>query len=194
MEFPSNNIKKAKQLDLKGQFHAADKIDSQLIKTAQNYGVGGYIMDPNNIGGSLNTYLGGQAGRGNYGLNPYQGSYIDPTGNTPKTPDEFFYTAGDTRTISTLDADQRQNLLDQQNRKILEQGTRTLGGFPEFRKAKNLYDLAIRSGDPTKMQEFYNDLATLIKTSGTNIAAILPALGISPSQMGLITTELAKIP
>lgn len=194
MEFPSNNIKKAKQLDLKGQFHAADKIDSQLIKTAQYYGVGGYIMDPNNIGGSLNTYLGGQAGRGNYGLNPYQGSYIDPTGNTPKTPDEFFYTAGDTRTISTLDADQRQNLLDQQNRKILEQGTRTLGGFPEFRKAKNLYDLAIRSGDPTKMQEFYNDLATLIKTSGTNIAAILPALGISPSQMGLITTELAKIP
>lgn len=194
MEFPSNNIKKAKQLDLKGQFHAADKIDSQLIKTAQNYGVGGYIMDPNNIGGSLNTYLGGQAGRGNYGLNPYQGSYIDPTGNTPKTPDEFFYTAGDTRTISTLDADQRQNLLDLQNRKILEQGTRTLGGFPEFRKAKNLYDLAIRSGDPTKMQEFYNDLATLIKTSGTNIAAILPALGISPSQMGLITTELAKIP
>jgi hypothetical protein len=194
MEFPSNNIKKAKQLDLKGQFHAADKIDSQLIKTAQNYGVGGYIMDPNNIGGSLNTYLGGQAGRGNYGLNPYQGSYIDPTGNTPKTPDEFFYTAGDTRTLYNLDADQRQNLLDQQNRKILEQGTRTLGGFPEFRKAKNLYDLAIRSGDPTKMQEFYNDLATLIKTSGTNIAAILPALGISPSQMGLITTELAKIP
>ena len=194
MEFPSNNIKKAKQLDLKGQFHAADKIDSQLIKTAQNYGVGGYIMDPNNIGGSLNTYLGGQAGRGNLGLNPYQGSYIDPTGNTPKTPDEFFYTEQDPRTISTLDADQRQNLLDQQNRKILEQGTRTLGGFPEFRKAKNLYDLAIRSGDPTKMQEFYNDLATLIKTSGTNIAAILPALGISPSQMGLITTELAKIP
>lgn len=194
MEFPSNNIKKAKQLDLKGQFHAADKIDSQLIKTAQNYGVGGYIMDPNNIGGSLNTYLGGQAGRGNYGLNPYQGSYIDPTGNTPKAPDEFFYTAGDTRTLYNLDADQRQNLLDQQNRKILEQGTRTLGGFPEFRKAKNLYDLAIRSGDPTKMQEFYNDLATLIKTSGTNIAAILPALGISPSQMGLITTELAKIP
>jgi len=194
MEFPSNNIKKAKQLDLKGQFHAADKIDSQLIKTAQNYGVGGYIMDPNNIGGSLNTYLGGQAGRGNYGLNPYQGSYIDPTGNTPKTPDEFFYTAGDTRTLYNLDADQRQNLLDQQNRKILEQGTRSLGGFPEFRKAKNLYDLAIRSGDPTKMQEFYNDLATLIKTSGTNIAAILPALGISPSQMGLITTELAKIP
>lgn len=194
MEFPPNNIKKAKQLDLKGQFHAADKIDSQLIKTAQNYGVGGYIMDPNNIGGSLNTYLGGQAGRGNYGLNPYQGSYIDPTGNTPKAPDEFFYTAQDPRTISTLDADQRQNLINQQTRQHHEQGTRSLGGFPEFRKAKNLYDLAIRSGDPTKMQEFYNDLATLIKTSGTNIAAILPALGISPSQMGLITTELAKIP
>jgi hypothetical protein len=194
MEFPSNNIKKAKQLDLKGQFYAADKIDGQLIKTAQNYGVGGYIMDPNNIGGSLNTYLGGQAGRGNYGLNPYQGSYIDPTGNTPKTPDEFFYSAGDTRTLYNLDADQRQKLLDQQNRKILEQGTRTLAGFPEFRKAKNLYDLAIRSGDPTKMQEFYNDLATLIKTSGTNIATILPALGISPTQMGQISAELAKIP
>jgi hypothetical protein len=194
MESPSNNIKKAKQLDQKGQFYAADKIDSQLIKTAQNYGIGGYIMDPNNIGGSLNTYLGGQAGRGNYGLNPYQGSYIDPTGNTPKTPDEFFYTMQDPRTVSTLNADQRQNLIDQQNRKILEQGTRTLAGFPEFRKAKSLYDLAVRSSDPTKMQEFYNELATLIKTSGTNIATILPALGISPTQMGQISAELAKIP
>ena len=194
MEFPSNNIKKAKQLDIKGQFYAADKIDGQLIKTAQNYGIGGYIMDPNNIGGSLNTYLGGQAGRGNYGLNPYQGSYIDPTGNTPKTPDEFFYTAQDPRTISTLDADQRQNLINQQTRQHHEQGTRSLAGFPEFRKAKNLYDLAIRSGDPTKMQEFYNDLATLIKTSGSNIATILPALGISTAQMGQISAELAKIP
>jgi hypothetical protein len=194
MESPLTNISKANSLDLKGRFHAADKLDNQLIKIAQNYGVGGYIMDPNNIGGSLNTYLGGQAGRGNYGLNPYQGSYIDPTGNTPKTPDEFFYTAQDPRTISTLDADQRQNLINQQTRQHHEQGTRSLAGFPEFRKAKNLYDLAVRSGDPTKMQEFYNDLATLIKTSGTNIATILPALGISPSQMSLIQTELAKIP
>lgn len=194
MESPLTNISKANSLDLKGKFHAADKLDNQLIKIAQNYGVGSYIMDPNNIGGSLNTYLGGQAGRGNYGLNPYQGSYIDPTGNTPKTPDEFFYTAQDPRTISTLDADQRQNLINQQTRQHHEQGTRSLAGFPEFRKAKNLYDLAVRSGDPTKMQEFYNDLATLIKTSGTNIATILPALGISPSQMSLIQTELAKIP
>jgi hypothetical protein len=194
MESPLTNISKANSLDLKGRFHAADKLDNQLIKIAQNYGVGGYIMDPNNIGGSLNTYLGGQAGRGNYGLNPYQGSYIDPTGNTPKTPDEFFYTAQDPRTISTLDADQRQNLINQQTRQHHEQGTRSLAGFPEFRKAKNLYDLAVRSGDPTKMQEFYNDLATLIKTSGSNIATILPALGISPSQMSQITAELAKIP
>ena len=173
MESPLTNISKANSLDLKGKFHSADKLDNQLIKIAQNYGVGGYIMDPNNIGGSLNTYLGGQAGRGNYGLNPYQGSYIDPTGNTPKTPDEFFYTAQDPRTISTLDADQRQNLINQQTRQHHEQGTRSLAGFPEFRKAKNLYDLAVRSGDPTKMQEFYNDLATLIKTSGSNIATIL---------------------
>jgi hypothetical protein len=194
MESPLTNISKANSLDLKGKFHAADKLDNQLIKIAQNYGVGSYIMDPNNIGGSLNTYLGGQAGRGNYGLNPYQGSYIDPTGNTPKTPDEFFYTAQDPRTISTLDADQRQNLINQQTRQHHEQGTRSLAGFPEFRKAKNLYDLAVRSGDPTKMQEFYNDLATLIKTSGSNIATILPALGISPSQMSQITAELAKIP
>jgi hypothetical protein len=194
MESPLTKISKANRLDLSGRFHAADKLDNQLIKIAQNYGVGGYIMDPNNIGGSLNTYLGGQAGRGNYGLNPYQGSYIDPTGNTPKSPDEFFYTAQDPRTISTLDADQRQNLINQQTRQHHEQGTRSLAGFPEFRKAKNLYDLAIRSGDPTKMQEFYNDLATLIKTSGSNIATILPALGISPSQMSQITAELAKIP
>jgi hypothetical protein len=194
MESPLANISKANKLDLNGRFHAADKLDNQLIKIAQNYGVGGYIMDPNNIGGSLNTYLGGQAGRGNYGLNPYQGSYIDPTGNTPKTPDEFFYTAQDARTISTLDADQRQNLINQQTRQHHEQGTRTLGGFPEFRKAKGLYDLAIKSGDPTKMQEFYNDLASLMKSSGTNIGTILPALGISPSQMALIQTELAKIP
>lgn len=194
MESPLTKISKANRLDLSGRFHAADKLDNQLIKIAQNYGVGGYIMDPNNIGGSLNTYLGGQAGRGNYGLNPYQGSYIDPTGNTPKSPDEFFYTAQDPRTISTLDADQRQNIINQQTRQHHEQGTRSLAGFPEFRKAKNLYDLAIRSGDPTKMQEFYNDLATLIKTSGSNIATILPALGISPSQMSQITAELAKIP
>lgn len=194
MESPLTKISKANRLDLSGRFHAADKLDNQLIKIAQNYGVGGYIMDPNNIGGSLNTYLGGQAGRGNYGLNPYQGSYIDPTGNTPKSPDEFFYTAQDSRTISTLDADQRQNLINQQTRQHHEQGTRSLAGFPEFRKAKNLYDLAVRSGDPTKMQEFYNDLATLIKTSGSNIATILPALGISPSQMSQITAELAKIP
>jgi hypothetical protein len=44
------------------------------------------------------------------------------------------------------------------------------------------------------MQEFYNDLASLMKSSGTNIGTILPALGISPSQMTLIQTELAKIP
>jgi hypothetical protein len=196
MESPLNNITRANSLDLKGNYKAADKLDQALIKFAQSssFGVGGYTMDLNNIGGSLNTYLGNKAGRLNYGLNPYQGDYIDPTGNTPKTPDEFYYTAQDPRTLATMDADTRQRVLDLQNRKILQQGTRSLAGFPEFRKAKFLYDLATTSNDPTKMQEFYNELATLIKASGTNIQTILPALGINPSQMTQIQTELSKIP